>query len=167
MPVDFGHSAILFLATWVPNVFFLFALQTPEFLTHFFIHIHTKYVLDQGLEANQFSVPCRFHLWPLRGQLHLFLVCTINPRVFNWSSNSNHSFLRCKPRCQSIFSTLQCNFWPWGGQLHISCMCPTPLSFQGIFSKLAPNINWTMVPSNLHQVFMRPWSRLQSILATH
>ena len=30
----------------------------PEFSTDF-LHIHTKYVLDQGLDVNQFSVPCR------------------------------------------------------------------------------------------------------------
>ena len=49
-----------------------------------------------------------------------------------------------------IFSALQFHFWPLGGQILFSCMCPTTLSFQPIISKFAPITHWTMLQTQVH-----------------
>ena len=76
---------------------------------------------------------------------NLFLPCIhCKPRVFN------HTFLRPRLGCKLNFGTLQFYIWPLQGQVRFSCMCPTTLSFQRIFSKFILNIHWTMLQTPIH-----------------
>ena len=139
---------------------FLCALYTPEFSSNLFSNSGHKSLVPRSrrqsiLSAlwfhlwplhNWFSSYMWFHLWPLGGQIHLFLVCTVNPSVFNSPfSNSHGIHLTPRPRYKTIFSPLQFHFWLIGGQVCFSCMCPTPLSNQWIFSKFTPNVHLAMV----------------------
>ena len=80
MSINFGHSTISFVASGGPDAFFLCALYRDQSFQMIFFPVNTKYALNQGLEANQFSAPCSSIC---SHQIHLFLVCTVNPRVFN------------------------------------------------------------------------------------
>ena len=137
--IDFGHSAIPFVAPREPNVFILYD-QSFQLI----LFIFTKYGLDQDQTPINFG-SLQFHLWLPGGHINLFLVCNVNPRIFNWSiSNSHHKFLLSRNANQ--FSALCSSVYgPCRDQFHFFCMCPSLLSFPPIFSKFAPNINWTKV----------------------
>ena len=60
------------------------------------------------------------------------------------------TFFRPRPRCKLILGALQLHFWPPGGQVFFSYMCPITLRFQLIFSKFAPNIHWTKIYTLSH-----------------
>ena len=114
--------------------------KRPEFSTDF-LHIHTKYALNQGQDTNQFLTP-----WgSICGHQGAKFVCFLY--LF---SNSQHTFLRPRPLCQEIFGALQFHFWPLAGQVLFSCRCPTTLSSQMIFSKFAANIHWTNLQNPVH-----------------
>ena len=72
-----------------------------------------------------------FHLWPTCRDVS----CTLSTPEFSTDLFQNHTIhsSNTKARCQVISSALQF-------QVHFSCMCPTTLSFQPIFSKIAPKI---------------------------
>ena len=60
-PINFHHPLVKFVASRGPNsFFFLCPLYRAEFSTHLF-QIHTKYLFDQDLDYNSFSLPiCDF-----------------------------------------------------------------------------------------------------------
>ena len=102
-----------------------------------------------------------FYSWPLQGQLRLFLVCTLKckPQSFLLLfSNSHHSFLRPRSRCQSNLSGLQFPFLATRGPslfflvcTHQSRVCPLhPLVLDGSLFKVTPNIHWAMVKTQVH-----------------
>ena len=96
-----------------------------------------------------------FLLWPPGGQIHLFLLYIVNPRVFNWAfSNSHHTFLRPRPTSQEIFSALQFHFRPLRGQVR-SCMSPATLSFQPTFPKISSKCSLDYAS---HSIFLSPFS---------
>ena len=106
-PIDFGHSAIPFMANRGPKGVFLCVLWRLEFSTDF-LHIHTQHALNQGLDANQFLAPCGFICGHQRAEFVCFLCTyTVNHSVFNWSfSNLHQIFIGPCSRCQYIFPTI-------------------------------------------------------------
>ena len=65
-----------------------------------------------------------------RGLNLFFLVCTVQGRVFNWSSSNSHQiFIGPRSRLQYIFVTHLSYLWPLGSQLSfISFVCSKPFN---------------------------------------
>ena len=148
MPINFGHSVVLFVATSRTHVFFLCALQRVFYQFSSYSH--------QNMRWTKVQTPTDF--WPhaipfvaTRGP-NSFVSCEHLPTPefsTDLFSKSHHIFLGPRVRCWLISGALQFHFWPLGGQI---CAIQ-PLVFNQSFP-------------NSQQIFIGPCFRPQYVFTT-
>ena len=150
MPINFGCSVIPFVATRGPNVFS--CVHSEDLCCQ--PTIYTKICVGPRLRCLSIFSPLWFNLWPVGGQIHLFLVYSVNPGVLtDVFSNSHHTFLRPRTRYQ-LLSALCSPILGHKVAKFVFLVCALqPLAFNQSFP-------------NSHQVFSGPCSTPQYIFAT-
>ena len=109
IPAHFHHLLVKFVAT---QMCFSCMFSSD------FLHIYTKYALEQRLEDYQFSAPCSAICGHQRTKF-IFLMCALQPLVFSESSlNSYQLFVGPRSKSLPIFITHQLYLWSLGSQLH-------------------------------------------------
>ena len=147
--VHFCHPLMTFVTTRGPNAFFLVGALWPLFFNPSFPNL---YQFNGPSFRPQFIfVTCKWHLWPLGGQMHFFLWVLFDPYF------STHLFQTCTNYSldqasdpSSFLSPINDICDHQGAKCIFSCGFSLTLIFQPIFSKIVPINYWTKLQAPVY-----------------